>query len=314
MNKIVVLGGSGMLGHQLVKELDRNGFYVKSTWNTVPPNKIPESYSKNVTWSKFPTNNRNWLNLIKGAEIVFHLANSIWTISRLGRDPDGPLAELKKNTQILDNISHSGVKKLIWISSSTGYSNEFEPVEENFQKGIVSGGYASLANVIRRFENQLSETAHKNKIDIRVFRPTTIIGCPSKLPSENSHAFLRLINDLLIFKRAKIYSPDIERNYIYSKDFSSLLLDEIKYKIEPGTFEAYNVRSNLSCNLTEIAKIVIRRAHLESDCVSQISTKTTPRVIDLPAQKLKNRHKMPQTALDQIILDIMDRIDQLRKS
>lgn len=311
MFNVVVLGGSGMLGHQLVKALDDSGFNVKSTWYSFQPHLIQEFYSTNVRWIKFPSNKHEWSELLKESNTVFHLANNIWTQTQLRNNPQGPKSELKKNTQILNEVRNSNIKKLIWISSSTGYSHEFEPHEENFHKGRIDGIYASLAKVNRIFENQLFQIAHDKLMDVRVFRPTTIVGCPNRLPTENSHIFLQLIYELIVFKKTQIYIPDIRRNYIYSKDFANLLLEELRFHHEPGTFEAYNVRSSLNCNLSEIASVVMKLKDLKENSVSFIATTNAPRVIDLPSKKLENRHKMRQTPLEQTVTDIVKRVETI---
>lgn len=133
MKKVLVTGGAGFIGSNLVKKLLDNGISV-----TVLDNFL-SGYSENLI--SFPNinliegdvRNRNAVDeAIKGAEVVFHLAASVGN----KRSIDMPIVDAEINVMgtlnVLEAARKEGVRKIV-TSSSAGIFGELKtlPIKED---------------------------------------------------------------------------------------------------------------------------------------------------------------------------------------
>ena len=314
MKKTVVLGGSGVIGHELVKQLSFLSTQIVATFNETLPTQIPMTYPNNVTWIPFPKLEEEWLSTLHDAHTVFHLANKVWNGPRLKKDPSGPINEENpKNNLILSQVLRHNVQKFIWVSSSIGYAPGDISTEDNFFIGEVTGRYKTLADSVREFEKILISTTSQSNLDIRVFRPTTIFGRPTRKPANDSHAIIKMLDDLVSVKKTKVFVPEVPRNYIYAPDFATLLQKEWSIEPEKGVCEAYNIRGEANLTLSEIALTAVKILGLSSNSLEFIQSDAIPTLIDLPTEKIKSRMSLQQSSLPAIILEIIQRLQEIEK-
>ena len=314
MKKTVVLGGSGVIGHELVKQLSFFSTQIVATFNQTLPTQIPFTYPSNVSWIPFPKLEEEWMSMLNDAHTVIHLANKVWNGPRLTKDPNGPINEENpKNDVILSQVIKHNVQKFIWVSSSIGYVPGGPCTENNFFNGEVTGRYKSLSDSVREFEKVLKSAPSRSNIDIRVFRPTTIFGRPTIKPANDSHAIIKMLDDLVSVKKTRVFVPEVPRNYIYARDFATLLQREWCIEPEKGICEAYNTRGDGNLTLSEIALTAVKILGLSSSSLEFIQSEAIPTLIDLPTNKIKSRISHQQSALPTIILEIIQRLQEIAK-
>lgn len=307
MGHIVILGGSGTIGLRLCSEFNRVSKEVIGTWHTRPPLVEDTARLKSVSWRQFPKSPIEWESLIGGADVVFHLANELWNYSKIVVDPKGPeTREPQKNQDILQSCLDYRAKKLVWLSSSLGYGEGHSKEEENFFSGASHGPYESLISCIRAYETEL--TRGYPSLDVRIFRPTTVLGPPAQRPSNLSHVVVRILENLISRGSATIYTPDPQRNYIFSDDIAQLFRDEASLVPEPGEAEAYNLRGGSNWSLSQFAEEATSQLGLDLRVVNVIAGNQNPTVIDLPDQKLSRRHKVGSTDLGRMVAVMIRRI------
>lgn len=289
-----------MIGRSVSSELCARGKEVVATWFSSRPTERERLLFSSVKWQRFPSNKREWQSLLEETETIFHVANKLWNFSEISAKPNGPLEEEpEKNNIILQMALEFGVKKLVWISSSIGYGSGTEKFENNFFSGDPLGPYEALIRCVREFETSLSRGYPA--LDIRVFRPTTIIGPPAKPPSESAHIFTRLIAELMTKGGTSIYDPDPQRNYIFVDDLAKLLCDEASIPPQPGVSEAYNLRSQSNWTHLAIAREASKQLNLDSTVVKITPSKRFAVVNDLPAEKVESRLKLESASLEDVV-------------
>ena len=289
-----------MIGRSVSSELCARGKEVVATWFSNRPSERERLVLSSVKWQRFPSNKREWQSLLEETETIFHVANKLWNFSEISAKPNGPLEEEpEKNNIILQMALEFGVKKLVWISSSIGYGSGTEKYENHFFSGDPLGPYESLIRCLREFEASLSRGYPS--LDIRVFRPTTIIGPPAKPPSESSHIFTRLIAELMTKGGTSIYDPDPQRNYIFVDNLAKLLCDEAFIPPRPGVSEAYNLRGQTDWTHFSIASEAARQLGLSPGVVRMVPGDRFASVVDLPADKINSRLKLHSTPLEEIV-------------
>jgi hypothetical protein len=114
-------------------------------------------------------------------------------------------------------------------------------------------------------------------------------------------------------KKTKVFVPEVPRNYIYASDFATLLQKEWSIKPEKGVCEAYNSRGEGNLTLSEIALTAVKTLGLSSSSLEFIQSDAIPTLIDLPTEKIKSRISLQQSPLPTIILEIIQRLQEIEK-
>ena len=255
MKKIIVTGGSGFIGSNLVNYLIKKSYYVinidKLTYssNTYGKNKLPRNKYK---FFKFDINNRKKLkSVIKKykPECIFNLAAE----THVDRSIDSPHQFIHSNIlgvfNILETIRHNNKKiKLIHISTDEVYGDlKINKSSEKFPYNPSSPYSASKASA-----------DHLIKSYIRTYKlPAIISNCcnnfgPYQFPEK---LIPKIISNILSNKPLPVYAKgQNSREWIYVKDHCEALY-QIYKKGKVG--ESYNVGSNNNLQNIKIVKKIL---------------------------------------------------------
>jgi GDP-D-mannose 3',5'-epimerase len=125
--KTVVTGGTGFIGSHLVKKLVCDGREVTATSNS-PPDEDDNLTDIEVQTKRCQVDLRNFndtLEVIEGAESVFHLAAHVGSLSYLHGSQEAELSTLQSNLLIDTNVFRAcletGVRRIIYASSCAIY-------------------------------------------------------------------------------------------------------------------------------------------------------------------------------------------------
>ncbi len=258
MKKIIVTGGSGFIGSNLVNYLIKKGYYVinidKLTYssNTYNKNKLPKSQYK---FFRLDINNQKKLkNIIKTykPECIFNLAAE----THVDRSIDSPHQFIHSNIlgvfNILEVIKHNNKKnkkiKLIHISTDEVYGDiKTKKSNEKFPYNPSSPYSASKASA-----------DHLIKSYVRTYNlPAIISNCcnnfgPYQFPEK---LIPKVISNILSNKSIPVYSKgQNSREWIYVNDHCEALY-QIYKKGRIG--ESYNVGSNNNLKNINIVKNIL---------------------------------------------------------
>ena len=120
--KVIVTGGSGMIGTHMIKRLLKEGAKIK-THTHKKPLRIKDTridVVKNINLTKID----DCLKLIKGADIVIHLAGEIANPKYVANDFQITLNQITCLTNVIDASQRCGIEKFIDLNSGTGYPLE----------------------------------------------------------------------------------------------------------------------------------------------------------------------------------------------
>lgn len=217
-SKILITGSEGMVGKNLINELNNKGY-------------------KNLILV-----DKNNLNLIKREEVlnffdnqkpeyVFHLASKVGGIKDNIEKPVEYFRDnLLLNTNVIDSCFNSKVKKIIILNSATIYPSNIElPVEEDFFLGKLEPENEAYA-LSKIYAIKLCEYYNKEyNTNFINLVSTNIYGRYSRFDSTSN-----VIASLLMrFHEAKIKNKkevvvwgtgNAKREFIYTKDLSNLLI------------------------------------------------------------------------------------------
>ena len=262
MKKIIVTGGLGFIGSNLIKLLLSKKYYVinidKVSYSSNFYNVKEFSSSKKYKFIKVDLNNSgkilNILNRYK-PHVVFNLAAE----THVDRSIDGPETFIKNNIlgvfNLLQTFRRHTIKnkdcKLIHISTDEVYGDVLVGRSKENDTYKPSSPYAASK----------ASSDHLVYSYIRTYKiPAIITNCSNNYgPRQHPEKLIpKLIYNILNNKNLPIYGKGINsREWIYVDDHCEALIKIFK-KGKVGNF--YNIGSNLNLNNIKITKHLLKIA------------------------------------------------------
>jgi len=269
--RILITGGAGFIGSNLVDSLIKNGnfVYVIDNFDDYYPTEIKMNNiqhnlkEKNFRLIKGDIRDRELLkNSLKNIDIVFHLA------ARPGVRPSlkNPVLYHEINStgtlNLLNACLDSNVKKIIYSSSSSVYGEiEYLPIDEKHPTNPISVyGATKLAG--EKYCHVFSKNYGMNIITLRYF---TVFG-PRQRPDE---AICKFTNMILKGEKPEIYGDGEQtRDFTYITDVVDANLLAMKSKINWGVF---NIGSGNRISVNELMRL------LNKECETNIKPIYSPK-------------------------------------
>ena len=261
MQKIIVTGGLGFIGSNLIELLLKKNFYIinidKVTYSSNFYNTSEFTKNKNYKFIQCDINNKKILNILNKFKPVgiFNLAAE----THVDRSIDDPSDFIKSNINGVYNILECFKKyceknkksKLIHISTDEVYGDVLKGrSDENYPYKPSSPYAASKAS-----------SDHLVYSYVRTYNlPAIITNCSNNYgPKQHPEKLIpKLIYNILNNKSLPIYgNGKNSREWIYVKDHCEALL-KVFQKGKIGEF--YNIGSNKNLNNLEICKELIKIA------------------------------------------------------
>ena len=286
--KVLVAGGAGFIGTNLIKRLLALGAKVRATIHK----KKPVIFDKRVEYIKCDlTKKEDCQKVVKDIDYVFMAAANT---SGAGVMENTPLVHVTPNvlmnTLMLEASYEAKVKKLLYLSTNAVYPVTDYPVkEEEMMKGDLFEKYFCVG-WMKRFTEILCEmyaTKIKNPMKVVVVRPANIYGPYDDFEWETSHVIPALIRKVVErHKPIEVWGDGNDiKDFIYIEDLvEGLLLAMEKIEI----FDPVNIATGIPCTIKEVLNAILIADNYQNAKIVFNSSKPTmipKRLIDVSKAK-----------------------------
>ncbi len=251
---ILVTGATGLVGINLLKKLAGSGATVRAVQHL----RRPVVKAGNIGYTRGDLTRREDCDkAVRGIDLVFHCAANTSGAAVVINNPLAHVTpNIVMNAQLLEAAWLAGVKKFLWLSSTTGYPvTGMRPVREEeifdgepYEKYYYVGWMKRYTEVLCRIYGEKV----KNPMTTIVLRPTNIYGPYDDFRFETSHMMAALIRKVAERQKPVEVWGDGEdvRDLIYVSDFvDAMVLAMLKVKsyavFNIGLGKAYKVKDIL---------------------------------------------------------------------
>lgn len=257
MKRILVTGAAGFVGTHFLNRL-KNVPDVRVT--AVFHARKPMVVGDNIVYVRADLENFDDCKRVsKDMDYVCSFAGRLSTAAIMAKNPLGPVRE---NTiihvQMLEAASEAGVKKYLWLSSTTGYPAMDRSLrEDDFFAADPPPPYESAGWTSRYIEKlaELYATKHKNAMTVISLRPTAIFGEQDDFNYETCHALPALVRRMAEGRYPlEIWGTGEDaRDWLYVDDLIDACLLALE-KIEG--YEVLNIGHGRVYNLNQLADML----------------------------------------------------------
>ena len=284
--KIVVAGGSGMVGSHLVKELLERGSKVRT--NTFSK-ELDFDHPNFEVFSNLDLEDiDNCNNFLKDQEIVFNVAGQIAHPAKVATDFQIALNQVTITTNLCDASLKNNLSGYCDLNSSTGYPDIRKPItEEEFWKDEPFISYYGYGWSRRYREKIMEHLSHLSDIKISICRGTAMFGPGDNFDPQTSHVIPALISRILSGENPlQVWgSPDVVRDFLYVKDVVKGML----LVVEKGeSMEPYNLGYGSTVTIGDLVMNIVEASGLDLDYQFDESKPTTIPFRMVDTSKIKN--------------------------
>lgn len=251
-NKILVVGGSGFIGTNILKKINKDKY--KSFATTFKNKKF--SKVKNVKYYKGNLKNINFCKKItKKIDTVIMCAAVSSGAMVIQKNPMFHVDDnVLMNLNILKSCAENKVKKFIFISSNTVYPVSTKAMSENDLNYSLFDKYFNVG-WMKIFSEKICQM-YKNKMKILIIRPGNIYGPHDKFDPIKSKVVPSLIRKFENKIKIEVWGDGKDiKDFIYIEDFVEIILKLLNL---PFNFLTLNVASGKSISLNKIINLMIK--------------------------------------------------------
>ncbi len=255
--KILVAGGAGFVGTNLINRLLSLGADVRATIHRKPPT-IKDDGIEYVTCDL--TNKNDCRGVAEGIDYVFMCAANTSGAGVMAKTPLVHVTpNILMNTLLLDAAYAAGVKKFLFLSSNTVYPAVDHPVtEQEMIPGDVFEKYYCVAWMKQFTEVLCRMYAEKipQPMPTVVVRPANIYGPHDDFEWETSHVLPALMRKVVErHDPIEVWGDGNDvKDFIYIDDFIDGMLLAME-KIE--TYSPINIASGAPCTIKQALRAML---------------------------------------------------------
>lgn len=221
----------------------------------------PKIFADNISYLQSDLRDFNECKrVVKDIDYVFMFAAILSTAPIIAKNPVSHItSNIVMNAQMLEAAYFAGVKKFLWLGSSTGYPlKEGILKEENMFDNDPPDVYFPVGWMSRYTEVlcRMYATKLKKSLPTVILRPTTIYGEYEDFHFETCHVLPALIRKVVERQKPiEVWGTgEQKRDLIYSDDvFDACLLALEKVDI----FDVFNIGSGKEHSINELLKMIL---------------------------------------------------------
>lgn len=260
---VLVTGGAGMTGHEVVAQLLERGAHVRATvFNnpTLPHRTLKIDHNHLEIFPCDLIDNEQCKNALKDIDIV---VNCLALICGAKGQTDTPLSLIRNNLvpyiNIIESACIAGVEKFAFISSSTMYpESEFPVTEDEAFLADPAECYFGFG-WMKRYCEKLCENFHKNtKTKFALIRTGSIYGPHDIFDIDKSHVIPSLI--LKAHRKDDPFEVWGDGNQKRDCIHVSQLVDGLLTVLDKhAVVDPINIASGQSYSVNEITSVILNK-------------------------------------------------------
>lgn len=261
--KILVTGGSGFVGTNLLKRLVEMGCAPRATWH----NKQPQLMTEAIEYCRADLLRPEDCRLImQDVDYVFICSAQTSGAAVIEKTPLVHVTpNVIMNTQLLDAAYSAHVEKVMFLSSNTVYPVTDWPVKEDEAHGTLFEKYFCVG-WMKRFSEILCEMYAKKikqPMQVLVVRPGNIYGEYDDFEWETAHVIPSLIRKVVErHQPIEVWGDGSEqKDFIYVGDFVEGILCAME---KMSSFDPINIAGGQSYTVKEVIETICRVDGCES--------------------------------------------------
>tara|TARA_B110000438_G_C15739248_1_gene617706 strand:- start:45 stop:983 length:939 start_codon:yes stop_codon:yes gene_type:complete len=255
MKKILVCGGSGFIGLNVVKYFTKQNYNVLATYNK---NKPKKSYG--AKWIKSDlTSLKQIKKVVKKTDIIIQCAAVTAGSKTMVSNPFLFISDnVIMNSLLIREAVQAKVSHFVFLSCTVMYHHSNKKLKETDYNPSrnLNKVYEGMALTKVYIENMCKFYAERSKTKFSALRHTNIYGPHDKFEKQNSHFMAAAISrSNHSSKKLVVWGEGNEkRDFLYIDDFCSAIKKIIdKQKVK---FDLLNISYGKSFSVGEIVKII----------------------------------------------------------
>jgi len=300
--KVLVTGGTGMIGRQLVDILIEQGAGVRIASLDCPERAHPKAEFRRVDLTRLD----NCLDVCKGIDFVFHLAGVKGSPAVVMKRPATMFyAFISFNTNMMEAARRCRVERYLYTSTIGVYSPAEVFHEEDVWKTFPSekdriGGWAKRMG-------ELQADACKIEYgwdEIAIVRPANVYGPYDNFDLESAMVIPSLIKRALDGEDPlKVWGDGSQiRDFIHAKDVAKGMM----IALEKGLGQAINLGSGQGVSIKEIVDIIVNNMKDKPKVIWDTSKPTGDKKRLMDTSKAEAIGFKPEISISDGIKEVMD--------
>ncbi len=299
--KILVTGGTGMIGRQLVELLIKEGAKVRIASLDDPSRAIQGTEFMHLNLMIF----ENCLKACEGMDYVFHLAGIKGSPAMTAKKPASFFVPtISFNTNMMEAARQSNVKKYLYTSTVGVYAPAEIFHEDDVWRTFPSENdkFAGWAKRIGELQAEAYKIEYQWS-DVFIVRPANVYGPYDNFDTNNAMVIPSLIRRALEGENPLVVWGDGTpiRDFIYAKDVALGMLKVM----ESGIDKPVNLGSGKGYTIKEIVDIIVNNMENKPQIVWDSSKPSGDKKRLMDISRAKSIGFEPQIKLEQGIKEVM---------
>jgi GDP-L-fucose synthase len=294
--KILIAGGSGLLGSSLTYLAHKKGYKVLSSYFSKIQNKSLKKIYKKFNFLSF----NDCLKATKKIDCAILCAVDATGVENMmiGNLYEQNLKNIIIRSNFFEACRLNDVKNVVWVSSSTIYQPKNRKISEkeinlNLKPYEI---YGSIGIAYRYIEQLVNYYNEKYKMKIKVVRTSSIYGPYDNFSEQKSHVVPGLIKKVFKDKKLKVWGDkNVVRDFIYVDDLAEAVLRLLNKNLK----SPINFSLGQGCSIKKLAQKINKISKRNIDIVYEKNMPSSAkfRVLDnrLSDKTIRiNKHNLDQ--------------------
>jgi GDP-L-fucose synthase len=256
--RYLLLGASGLTGSHALRVLaGRAGVEVRAVGHS----RLPEVRAGNVSALRCDLRRPGAVDeLLEGVDYVLFFAGRVLSAPILAVDPVGPVFEnLRLGASVLEGCWRAGVRKTVWLSSTTGYPPAAGPIAEDQMFVGDPPDVWYLVGWTSRYLETVGRGLAARSASGAAFialRPSLVYGEHDDFSESGAHFLPALVRRVVERERPiEVWGDGSERrDVIHAEDVAAAAFAALS--VVEG-FDAFNVCAGRSHSVTEVLERIV---------------------------------------------------------